>query len=235
MFIASMANAAGPLATQPAPTPPPALSLQPPPVLSVKKNAPPSELPFWRTKPDVRKRLMENREVVVSVRNEDVTNVAGKKLIRFTIRGVGLVTRNKEVAFRIAQQYPKLKDVSSHFKTVNYDASKRELFLICEALGFQARQILKMTPVEEDWRSEIQWEVIWGAFLGMKGVLGFEKVSDTHTEVSIQTNYEAEKLPLPRVLMGFAFEVIAQKVAERMRTHLESMKDPVLPVQGSGF
>lgn len=85
---------------------------------------------------------------------------------------------------------------------------------------------MKMTPVDEPWRSELQWEVIWGHFLGMKGVLGFEKVDDTHTEVSIQTNYEAEKLPLPRALMGFAFEVIAQKVAERMRTHLEAMPDP---------
>jgi uncharacterized membrane protein len=209
-----------PVAPQTVPTPPPALTLQ--------KDAPATELPFWKTKPDVAKRLRETRDVVVSVRNEDVT-VDGKKLVRFTIKGAGTVSRNKDVAFRIAQQYEKLKEVSSHFKTVSYDAEKKELFVICEALGWQARMIMKMTPVSEDWRSEIQWQVIWGHFLGMKGTMGFEKVDDTHTEVSILTNYESEKLPLPRVLMGFAFEVIAQKVAEAMRTHLETMQDPVIP------
>lgn len=219
------ASSAG-FAKSSAPTPPPALAPNPSPQLSIRKETPATELPFWKTKPDVRKRLHENRDVVVAVRNEDVKAADGKKLVRFTIRGVGLVKRNKDVAFRLAQQYPRLKEVSSHFKTVNYHAERSEVFLICEALGWQARQILKVTPVSEDWRSEIQWEVIWGHFLGMKGIIGFEKVDEQRTEVSIQTNYEAETLPLPRVLMGFAFEVIAQKVAEKMRTHLESASAP---------
>ncbi|MES2963806.1 MAG: hypothetical protein V4760_07935 [Bdellovibrionota bacterium] len=216
-----------PSASTPAasPQPPPALALHPPPQLSIRKDAAKSELPFWKTKPDIRKRLAD-RDIIVSVKNDDVKRPDGKKVVRFTINGVGHVSRNKDTAFKIAQQYSKLKEVSSHFKTVNYDANRGEVFMICEALGYQARMIMKMTPVSEDWRSEIQWEVIWGHFQGMKGTLGFEKVDETHTEVSIVTNYEAETLPLPRVLMGFAFEVISQKVAEKMRTHLESMPEP---------
>jgi len=179
-----------------------------------------TELPFWKRKPELQKKIREDRAIFVSVRREDLERDPG--LMRFTMLGVGLVARPKDFCFRLGQQYHRLIQISDHFRTVNHDPRTNQLFLITEALGYQARMILKLNPVSEDGRSEIQWEVIWGAFKGMTGIIGFEKDGESKTEVSVMAKYEAKELPIPKVLMGFALEVITQKVAEKMRTYIES-------------
>lgn len=167
------------------------------------------------------KKIRDSREVLVSVKREDVSG-GPTPLVGFSMNGVGVVERSKDHCFKVAQRYEKLKDVSSHFKTVNYDPANSQVLMVAEALGYQSRMILQLTPVSEDWRSEIQWEVVWGHFKGMKGVIGFEAIDSMRTEVSLQARYEAAELPLPKVLMGFALEVVTQKVAEKMRTYMET-------------
>lgn len=173
--------------------------------------------PFWR-RPELQRKMNEERAILVSVKRENRPN----DLIRFTMNGAGLVDRSKDFCFQTAQKFERLKEVSDHFKTVTFDSNSRQLFVVTEALGYQARMILKVLPVSEDWRSELQWEVIWGHFKGMTGLIGFEQTKDNRTEVSLNARYEAKELPLPRILMGFALEVITQKVAERMRAFIES-------------
>lgn len=217
-----MTGAWAPFASFADPVAPPAASAQAPtPRLILRKDSAESELPFWRRKPALRQKIRDERAILVSVRAEDAPN----KQIRFLIAGAGAVARSKEFCFRTAQKYDKLKEVSDHFKTVNFDPVTRQLYLVTEALGYEARMILKITPVAEDWRGELQWEVIWGHFKGMKGHIGFEKLTATRTEMSLVSKYEADRLPLPKVLMGFALEVITQKVAEKMRTFIESQAD----------
>lgn len=189
------------------------------PKLSISKSTPKKDLPFWKQKESVIRKMRDERAIVVSVNQETISK--NPKKVRFTMQGAGWVRRPKETCFRLAQEYPRLKEVSDHFREVNYSRAKNELFVITEALGYQARMLMKVQPVSEDWRSEIQWEVIWGHFKGMKGVIGFEDASRGQAEVSLTSVYEAEELPLPKILMGFALEVITQKVAEKMRTFLE--------------
>lgn len=189
--------------------------------LSIKKDAPLSEKPFWRRRPELLTKIREDREVVVSVKRDTVKR-NGEELESFTMIGGGYVTRPKEFCYNVSQQYEKLKEVSDHFHTVQYTPTNRQLFVITQALGYQARMILQMQPVSEDWRSELQWEVIWGHFKGMKGLIGFERVDDKRTEVSLNAKYEAKELPLPKILMGFALEVITKKVAEKMRAFIEA-------------
>lgn len=226
VLIASLGMALGGAQADPPPPQPvtPAKSATmlglplPPPHLIQRKDTPESELPFWRKKPALMQKIREERAIIVSVRNEDAPN----KQIRFLMTGAGSVARSKEFCFGTAQKYEKLKEISDHFKTVSFDLTSRQLYLITEALGYQARMILRVTPVSEDWRSELQWEVIWGHFKGMSGYIGFEKIDAGHTEMSMVSKYEADQLPLPKILMGFALEVITQKVAEKMRTFIES-------------
>jgi glucose/arabinose dehydrogenase len=198
----------------------PALSLQAE-ELSIKKDAPLSQQVFWRRRPELLAKIRDEREVVVSVRRETVKR-NDEELESFTMTGGGYVERTKDFCFNVSQQYEKLKEVSDHFHTVRYTPSNRQLFVITQALGYQARMILQMQPVSEDWRSELQWEVIWGHFKGMKGLIGFERIDDKHTEVSLNAKYEAKELPLPKILMGFALEVITKKVAEKMRVFIEA-------------
>jgi hypothetical protein len=194
----------------PAPVPAPAH-------LSFAKDAPISQKPFWRAKSELMKRMLDERYIVVSVKREDLPN--GR--MAFTMAGAGDVNRDKDACFNLAQQYPKLKEISDHFKVVTFDEKSQKLFIITEALGYQARMLMQLTPVIDDWRSEVQWEVIWGSFKGMKGVIGFERLGSRSTEVSFQGRFEAPELPIPKFLMGFALEVVVQKVAEKMRTYLE--------------
>ena len=196
--------------------------------LSIGKEAPLSQKPFWRSKPALLERMRNDREVIVSVRRETVTR-GSQELQNFTMNGGGYVSRPKDFCFTVSQRYDELKNVSDHFKTVQYTPSTQQLFLITSALGWQARMLLQMEPVTEDWRSELQWEVIWGHFKGMKGLIGFEKLDERQTEISLKANYEAKELPLPKILMSFALEVITKKVAEKMRIFIESQ--PVLAAE----
>ena len=185
----------------------------------------PKETRFWK-KPELQKRMGDDRAVVVSVNTEKVDAPSQKKqLTKFKMRGAGHVNRDQATAFQLAQEYSRLKEVSDHFKTVKWDPTTSELFLITEALGYQARMIMKVTPRTVGAERHLNWEVIWGHFKGMKGTIGFERVDHRKTEVSFISDYEAEELPLPKALMGFALEVITQKVAEKMRSFLE--KEPL--------
>lgn len=226
IFIAEVAGAAPKVfgVKPPAEAPKPAAAQAPSPTptpvphLTFAKDTPVGEKPFWKAKPDLMKRMLDERYIVVSVKREDLPN--GR--IVFTMAGAGDVNRDKEACFTLAQQYPKLKEISDHFKTVSFDEKSQKLFIVTEALGYQARMLMQLTPVIEDWRSEVQWEVIWGSFKGMKGVIGFERLGPRATEVSFQGRFEAPELPIPKFLMGFALEVVVQKVAEKMRTYLEA-------------
>ncbi len=182
-----------------------------------------SQRPFWKDRPQLMERIRDEREVIVSVRREDIAN----DRIRFTMQGVGHVARPKDFSFLVSQDYPRLKEVSENFRTVNYEPSTHQLYLVTEALGYQARMVLRIFPVSQDWRSELQWEVVWGHFKGMTGWIGFERVEEKVSEVSISAKYEADELPLPKALMGFALEVVTQKVAERMRSFIEAQ--PIEP------
>ncbi|RYZ76380.1 MAG: hypothetical protein EOP05_05210, partial [Proteobacteria bacterium] len=202
--------AATPAATpKPSPTPAPT-----PARLSIEKNAPKSAQPFWRTKPELQKKMSEQRSIIVSVQQNDLPG--GK--VGLTMNGAGHIQRPKETCFLLAQDFPKLKEVSDHFRVVNWDPLSQRLFVITEAMGYQSRMLMKITPVSEDWRSEIQFEVVWGHFTGMKGLIGFQKIGPRTTEVSFTAHYEADELPIPKILMGFALEIVTQKVAEKMRT-----------------
>lgn len=198
----------------PAPTP----AATPVPRLSFEKDAPLDKKPFWKAKPALMKKMADDRAIIVSVHRDDADN--GQ--IVFTMAGAGVVARDKDVCFKVAQDYPKLKEVSDHFQTVTYDPKEQKLFVVTQALGYQARMLMQLTPVSEDWRSEIQWEVIWGSFKGMKGVIGYEKLGTRATEVSFTGRFEAKEFPIPKIIMGFALEVVTQKVAEKMRDYVEA-------------
>lgn len=209
---AAATKAVPPLKATPTPAPTPI------PVLSIQKNAPASAKPFWQTKPALQKRMRDERAVIVSVNQNDLPN--GK--VELKMNGAGHIQRPKDVSYLLAQDFPKLKEVSDHFRVVTWDPKSERLFVITEALGYQSRMLMKITPVSEEWRSEIQFEVVWGHFTGMKGLIGFEKIGPRATEVSFTATYVADELPIPKILMGFALEVVTQKVAEKMRTYIET-------------
>lgn len=183
-----------------------------------EKDLPLSKQPFWRTKPGLMERMERDRQVLTSVTKSDAPN--GE--VKFDMKVAGIVSTPRGFAFKTGQAYPRLKEVAENFKTVHYKPEQNRLYLVMTALGFQERMVLQMHPASGSGRDEIQFDVIWGNFKGMKGFIGFESISLTKTEMSLIASYQSKTLPLPKILMGFALEVVTQKVAEKMRAFTEA-------------
>lgn len=188
--------------------------------LVLVENPNDEEIPFWRSKNSIHSKMIEDRYIPVSVTKINLPN----HMIAFDVKGAGIVHTSAANAYKVSQEFNKLTEVSSHFKSAVYDEKNSQLFLVLEALGFETRMIMAIDLVVTKKRSEIQFEVVWGELKGMTGAIGFEPSGDDSCEVSILSHYQAKSFPLPKIFMGFAFEVITQKVAEKMRTFIEVVK-----------
>lgn len=186
--------------------------------------------PFWEGKPKIEARLRDERAVLVSVRTEK--GVLDKEADLFTINGVGWVKRDAATIFRMAQQYERMKDVSDMFREVKYEPKTNRVFVICQALGYQARMLMSVTPTDAATGKprEIAFKVVDGHFLGLSGTMAFRELPpgpsqlSGQTEVTFRVHHEAREIPIPRILVGFALEVLVQKVAIKMRSHFEEAK-----------
>ena len=147
----------------------------------------------------------------------------GEDLSRLKVQAMGIVSAPVSFVVEKAQQYDELPKISEHFKSVRWDSSQQQLFVVTEALGWQARMILKLN-YGKDSSGQIlhSFEVIWGSFQGLKGQFTFVEYPKQKTQLILSADYAKESLPLPRILMGMALEVIVEQVAQRMRRHLES-------------
>lgn len=179
---------------------------------------------FWLDKPKLQTKLRDERAVLVSVKTEP-----SSPKDRFTIQGVGHVRREPKAAFELAKDFERLKEISDHFREVKHDPKQGKVFVICQALGYQARMLFRVETVSGTDRL-IKFEVIDGHFLGLRGELKFAPVDGAGgpaspmapSEVSLRVFLEASEIPIPRILVGIALEILVQRVAIKMRTHLET-------------
>ncbi len=178
--------------------------------------------PFWKSKPDVQKKIINDDLIVVSA---DTDKIKDKPLL-YSMKVVagGTVKVPLDFTFRTITDYEKLKNVDDHFKESKYDKEKKTLFLHLEALGYHARMHLKLNEVEvigsKGKVKQIHWECIQGQFLGMKGVFQVEEIERQKTEISMTAIYKSETLPLPKVLMGLGLEIVGRQVATKMRQYI---------------
>ncbi|HRK07175.1 MAG TPA: SRPBCC family protein [Pseudobdellovibrionaceae bacterium] len=183
---------------------------------------------FWEAKPKLIQAMREDRRIVVSSKVERKGS-REQPLDHFQIQGAGWVKAKADVAFRAAQDYERLPELSEHFRKVIWTAERRELFLSMAALGYVAEMKLAMRARELKAERELAFEVIEGHFLGLKGRLLFTpkpasaRGSGEATQVALFVDHVSPELPLPRALMGIVLEAIAEKVAQRMRRHIESV------------
>jgi uncharacterized membrane protein len=180
--------------------------------------------PFWNGKNKVLEKL-ESREILVSVRTESVEGAP--EVSRLLMSGVGWVNRAPLDVFTQAKNFEKLPSVSEHFREVKFDEKTSRLFVISQALGYQARMLFQVRFDEQGRR--IEFQVIEGHFLGLRGEIGMANVKGTRglllegkTEMSVLMAHEARELPVPKFLIGFALEVVSKNVAQKMRRYLET-------------
>lgn len=185
---------------------------------------------FWNGKPKLQTKLRDERAVLVSVKTE-----SAEPNDRFSIQGVGWVRREKKAVFELAKDFERLKDISDHFRKIKHEPATGKVFVICQALGYQARMLFRVEAVEtEGADSMLKFEVIDGHFLGLRGELRFRDVDENErgsgvskvSEVALRVFHEASEIPIPRILVGFALEILVQRVAVKMRTYFETAVIP---------
>jgi len=183
-----------------------------------------STVPFWKKSSARLRQIREERSVQVSSRREDLAS--GE--MRFTFLGVGDVSKDCDFTLAMAQQFDRLPEISNHFKEVIFDPERRQLWMVANALGYQGRMLLQTDlafardPLALEHRPQLEFEITWGTFRGLRGVLTFEPIDLKKCEVAVEAHYQTKEPPLPKVLMGFALEVVIQKVAEKMRAFAEN-------------
>lgn len=175
-------------------------------------------------KPKIQERLRE-REILVSVRTE--SGRLDPKADRLLMSGVGWVKQAPELVFETAKKFEVLPSVSDHFREVKFDKKSNRLFIISQALGYQARMLFQLR-LDETNRS-IHFRVIDGHFLGLRGEISMRAAQDSKnrpspdkTEMTVLMAHEARELPVPKILIGFALEIVAKNVAQKMRRYLET-------------
>ncbi|MEM7647032.1 MAG: hypothetical protein AAF203_08990 [Pseudomonadota bacterium] len=175
------------------------------------------ELPFWRRNQKLYKQMVEQRRVIVSVNREQLL---GQE--RFRVIGAGVVNAPFQFTLAQVQDFERLPELSSHFQKVVHRKKDRQLYLSLLAFGYQARmrlsyEVLKMGKDG----AQIDWIVRWGSLKGMTGHYKLRKIDSFRTEVSLWASFQEIKVPVPEFLLNFTLEVIAEKVAQKMRSSIE--------------
>ncbi len=175
------------------------------------------ELPFWHHKPDLVEKMTEQRKIVVSVTSESVAG--GTKV---GMLGAGVVNVPLYFAKEQVLNFEKLPEISSYFKKVVHKKEKKEVYFHIRALGMQMRFIQKYkwgkTSLKE---AQMDWKVTWGLLKGRVGHYKFRYIEPTKTEINIWSSLVKSDIPIPQFLVNFTLEVIAEKVAQKMRTFME--------------
>lgn len=179
-------------------------------------------VPFWKSKPQVQKRILKENLIVVSAQTKKIQDKP--ELNHMKVVAGGIVKAPFEFVFTTVTDYPKLTQVSAHFKEARYNKESQTLYLHLEALGYHERMTLKLNEIDDlpsDKKiKQIHWESISGRFKGMKGVFQVEEIERHKTEISMTADYRSEKLPLPKILMGLGLEIVGRQVAVKMREYI---------------
>jgi len=171
--------------------------------------------PFWRKKTPLTQQIMRERKIVVSVKKRaDQT---------YRVVGAGAVNVPLNQSFAGILKFEDLEKVSDHFETVKHDPGKKHLYMKIQGYGYVARMLLAYKITKDDeFLKQLDWKVLSGSFKGMVGHYKLRPLTKKQTEISLWSHFKQPPFPLPDFFLTFTLEVIAEKVAQKMRTYLES-------------
>lgn len=176
-----------------------------------------ADVPFWKSKEKVYKRIKESRDIIVSVKVNKLDG-AKKELL---MQGAGHTNTPLQFTYETAKKFEDIPKMTNYVREVKYTPSTRQLFMHSEAFGYHARMTFQFDFKETETKKWIYFKIISGVFTGMEGEISYEDVGRRKTEVAITSRYSYEKLPVPAFFAEFGLEVVLQKMAARMRAYVE--------------
>ena len=181
---------------------------------------------FWEKNPKVRRRVSEDRDIIVLVKAQKSERKNYKH--KLLMQGIGLVNTPVHEAFRIAKNFNNLKKVSDHIIESKYTEENGQLFMHSEAFGYHAKMHMNTQVSEGEQKKSIRFQIYEGVFSGMVGVIRFVEQGSGKSEIQLLCEYHYEKLAIPKLFVEFGLEVVIQKIAAKMRTFLESQDKEVV-------
>ena len=178
-------------------------------------NADSSKLPFWK-EPDNYKLMTEKNQILVSAKTD-----AEDKMWTMAVSAAGIIRAPLGFTYETVKKFEELPKVNDKFEEVKWNDGAEKLFLHMSAMGYHVKMTVKLKFEERPDKKIIHFESIEGGFLGMKGQIMLSEFSPRKTEMSLESTYIAEKLPLPKPLMGIGLEFVTQRVAGAMREYIE--------------
>jgi len=177
--------------------------------------------PFWRSKPEVYKKMKEERYVVVSAHTQSVGEE--KKL---TIISAGIIHAPVEFTHQRVLEFKKYPEFLSYIVDSPYDETTKNIFLHGAVLGYHVHMTLHIDTEKTEKGEKIHWKSIEGGFKGMEGTIIEDPPKDSndneHTEISLDAAYLGKTIGLPGVILDWGLEFAAQRTATAMRSHIES-------------
>lgn len=178
----------------------------------------PAEEPFWRAKERVYQRIVEEREIIVSVTTQ---KISPEKIHRLRMQGGGQIDVPMEYAFRRAMELDSLVKMSDYVKSSQYDRKSQKLNLALEAYGHQASFEILVKPSEAEGRRSIDFTVLSGVLKNLKGRVEFRPVRESRAEVGFEARDEYENLPIPAMFLDFGLEFVLKRMAFSIRQKFE--------------
>lgn len=175
-------------------------------------------LPFWKAKEKVYRRI-SNGEVIVVVKSAPLEGAGAKNHLK--IEGGGQVNAPASFVFRKALDFDQLGKISGYIKSAKFDPQSEILRLEVGAFGYQSH--MKMSLKSDDSRqpARIDFLVLDGAMKGLSGTFLFTSLAPKKSEVGIDCDFRYDQFPVPKLFLEFGLEVVFQRMALRLRHHVE--------------
>ncbi|MCC6278453.1 MAG: hypothetical protein IT289_11115 [Oligoflexia bacterium] len=172
--------------------------------------------PYWKTKPHLVKAIKEDREVLVNVKT-----LESQGLESLLMQSAGQIRAPIDFVHERVTSYDRYSELLPYIEESKYDPVTKKLFIHCSLLGFHARMTMAMSSLKTTQGYRTQFEVISGSFVGMKGHVTEDADGARFTEISMEGEFKAEDLPIPKIITSLALEFAGRRMASRMRSSIE--------------
>lgn len=176
--------------------------------------------PFWKAKPEVYRRIKEDGAIVVSAKSTKEKSI--KKVV---LTSAGWVKVPLDFVYQKSIEFDRYANILPYVEETSFDKSTSELTAKGSFISVKANVKIKMEPSFNQDEAKIKWTILKGMFEGMSGTILMEKVqstqADEYTQCSLSASYQGEG-KIPDFLLNWGLEFVGQKMAYKMRNHVET-------------
>ena len=168
-------------------------------------------------KPKLWKRMLEDKEVIVNAKLEELPEKPSKK---YSFYAGMLVGASLAQSRKVLMDYKLYANMIPYIDKAEYSLEDKNLKLEGGIWKFKLRSQVEFTEKSDRW---IHYKIVGGHFLGLTGDIYFEPRPEKGTLVYFQGEQTASFWP-PKFVIERGAEIVFEFTAKRMRSYIESQK-----------